>query len=227
MFDVVISFFNYLRANLSNDYFVNRQDRYIVISNARELCNFFENVIDSICFFSFKVNANGEVEYLNENLHQHPFLGNFDAFSQGLGEKIQNSIAEYKKSFSGVRKNKDPEKAYVYPTVQIYDCNIKLDQTITEKMLEKAESASHIYLSVGYFNLPTDYAEKIIYKSKANYDILLSSPEANGFYTANGFSSNIPKIYSYLEELFLNNLITSKQEARVRLNEYKRENWSI
>jgi hypothetical protein len=65
-------FLHYLRANLSNDYFVNRQDRYIVIKNSPKLCDFFETIINSISEFSFKVDSTGNVTY--QNLH-HPFEG--------------------------------------------------------------------------------------------------------------------------------------------------------
>lgn len=66
-----------LRANLSNDYFTNRQDRYIVIRNSPQLCNFFESLIDTISEYSFKTNENGEVSYDNEH---HPFEGLFSEF---------------------------------------------------------------------------------------------------------------------------------------------------
>lgn len=66
--------FLFFRANLSNDYFVNRQDRYILLKNCSKLCDFFEELIDIISEFSFKVNKNGTVEYINVQFH-HPFDG--------------------------------------------------------------------------------------------------------------------------------------------------------
>jgi CDP-diacylglycerol--glycerol-3-phosphate 3-phosphatidyltransferase len=46
-------------ANLSHDYFTNRQDRYIVLEKCGKLCDYFEEVIDSIGAFSFYSNKTG------------------------------------------------------------------------------------------------------------------------------------------------------------------------
>ena len=50
-------------ANLSNDYFTNRQDRYILIED-KQLSNFFERLITTVQKFSLNMNEKGEMVYL-------------------------------------------------------------------------------------------------------------------------------------------------------------------
>lgn len=212
---------------MSHDYFTNRQDRYIYIKNCEKLCDFFESIIDSLGNFSFAVNKHGDVLYLNENHLEHPFNGRVDDFSNALSEKLTTILNNYKAS-SNVNSDTDVKNssAFVYPLIQISDCAIKIDELVTEKLFTSSPAKSVLYLAVGYFNLTNNYIEKIVKNSLADFKILLSSPQANGFFGAAGFSNNIPKIYSYLEEEFFNYYTQSSQDKRISLHEYQRDNWS-
>lgn len=186
-----------IRANLSHDYFTNRQDRYISISNCKELCDFFESIIDSLGQFSFQVRGNGECVYANENFSEHPFNGAIDDFSNALGDKLKNIVAKYKSSNCSINSTRNQSDAFVYPLIQINDCGIRTEELVTEKLFKCSPISSHIYLAVGYFNLTNNYIDFIVKHSAANFKILLSSPEANGFFGSAGFSGNIPAIYSF------------------------------
>lgn len=120
----------------------------------------------------------------------------------------------------------EDENAYIYPLLQINDCSIKFDEHVTEKLFKCSPMSSSLYLAVGYFNLTNNFIEYIVKHSAADFKILLSSPEANGFYGSAGFSKNIPDIYSYFEEEFFNYFTQCKQEKRISLHEYKRDKWS-
>lgn len=48
-------------ANLSNDYFTNRQDRYIMIED-KDLANFYANLVTTVQGFSLELEANGSVQ---------------------------------------------------------------------------------------------------------------------------------------------------------------------
>ena len=222
----------YSRANLSHDYFTNRQDRYIHIKNCSELCDFFEAIMDSLGQFSFQARSNGECVYLNENNSEHPFNGAINDFSKALGDKLREIMLKYKAPTEATSpKNSDNNSnnrsdAFIYPLLQVNDCAIRLEELVTEKLFSCSPISSNLYLAVGYFNLTNSYIDFIVKHSAANFKILLSSPEANGFFGSAGFSNNIPGIYSYLEEEFFNYVNASKQEKRISLHEYKRDKWS-
>lgn len=197
--------------------------------NCGKLCNYLELLIDSISEFSFRVNnKNLELEYVNKNQQTHPFLGERHYFKENFSRKIKEFLENAKKNQEIIdNPRNDTKKAYVYPLLQISDANINMDETVNKILFEKSSNESQISLAVGYFNLTKEYMHSIVKNSKAKFDILVSSPEANGFFNSNGFSNNIPKIYSHLEESFFNYSRQNGQHDRINLHEYKRDNWSI
>ena len=66
---------HYFRCNLSESYFTNRQDRYILIRDCPELANFFHDIVDAVSSFSFELDV-------TDHLHkppdiEHPFEGKY------------------------------------------------------------------------------------------------------------------------------------------------------
>lgn len=117
--------------------------------------------------------------------------------------------------------------AYVYPLLQLHDSNLVIDELVTKKFFHYAPKLSKIYLAAGYFNLIEEYEKLIVSNTNCEYNILISSPKANGFFNANGFAHNIPKIYSHLEENFFKLIKLNSQDNRIRLYEYERANWTF
>ena len=125
-----------------------------------------------------------------------------------------------------LKKNTN-DSAYIFPLMQIYDSNILVDELVTKKFFQYSPELSKIYLAAGYFNLIEEYEKLITLNSKADYNLLISSPKANGFFNARGFSSHIPEIYSHLEENFYKFIKSHKQDKRIKLFEYERSNWTF
>ena len=61
-------------ANLSESYFTNRQDRYVVLRNCPELADFLVHLVEAVSSFSFQVRADGKIK-LHEDMPIHPFNG--------------------------------------------------------------------------------------------------------------------------------------------------------
>lgn len=163
---------------------------------------------------------------MNENNSEHPFNGAVDGFSNALADRLKTVMHQFKASTRDISSEYSHSDAFIYPLIQINDCGIRTEEIVIEKLFQSAPVSSSIYLAVGYFNLTNNYIDVIVKQSAANYKILLSSPEANGFFGSNGFSSNIPAIYSYLEEEFLNYFTKYNQDKRISMHEYKRDKWS-
>jgi CDP-diacylglycerol--glycerol-3-phosphate 3-phosphatidyltransferase len=121
---------------------------------------------------------------------------------------------------------KSNELAFIYPLLQIPDSKFILDEIVLKKVFECAPKNSRINLATGYFNLIPDFENCIISTSKANCDILVSSPEANGFFSADGLASKIPAMYSFYENSFFNQVNASNQQDRISIYEYKRNHWT-
>jgi CDP-diacylglycerol--glycerol-3-phosphate 3-phosphatidyltransferase len=208
-------------ANLSNDYFTNRQDRYILIQDCKELADFFESLVDSISKFSFKATANDKITYEN---NVHPFLDKFDVYRRELGNDIKNVINSYYENYNLKTYKNDSNCAYVFPLVQLNYCNIKTDQAVTNKFFKLASENCEICFTTGYFNLTNEYVRSIIKENKGKFKVLVSSPESNGFFKAKGLSGVIPLIYSCYEEDFFK--YSQLLYRDIKFFEYKRENWS-
>ena len=80
-------------ANLSKDYFTNRQDRYIVIENCELLADYFCGLVATIASFSLEMNENGKFS-TNEKLKSHPFLGNLEEFIMECSDKVNTFLEE-------------------------------------------------------------------------------------------------------------------------------------
>lgn len=83
----------FFRANLSHDYFTNRQDRYVILEDCEDLANFYVNLIHKVCEFSFQLLPNGSTE-----LHSawppdlHPYNGDKNKFVERAHRQIEEII---------------------------------------------------------------------------------------------------------------------------------------
>lgn len=94
----------YVRANLSNDYFTNRQDRYFVIEDCEELCDFYNKLIEKVMEFSFLLQPDGNTN-LNPAANYHPYKGSGRIFTQEAASKIQTFLQ------NEIKKNADLDKS--------------------------------------------------------------------------------------------------------------------
>ena len=62
------------RANLSESYFTNRQDRYVLLQNSTHIADFFSRLVGAVSSVSFHLQSDNSLE-LSDDLKVHPFLG--------------------------------------------------------------------------------------------------------------------------------------------------------
>lgn len=62
------------RANLSDQYFTNRQDRYIVFHDCQHLCDFFDELVSTVSSMSFLLKPDNSV-ILHPGWRIHPSQG--------------------------------------------------------------------------------------------------------------------------------------------------------
>lgn len=115
---------------------------------------------------------------------------------------------------------------WIYPLIQMKPFGIQIDEMVTETLLTEAERGARIYLTTGYFNLTQAYMDLIL-GTRAEYRILLASPEVNGFFGAKGVAGAIPAAYVYIEHQFYSEVCYLHQQERVQLQEYSRAGWTF
>lgn len=115
---------------------------------------------------------------------------------------------------------------WIYPLVQMKPFEIQIDEIVTETLLTEAERGAKVYLTTGYFNLTQAYMDLVL-GTRAEYQILLASPEVNGFFGAKGVAGAIPAAYVHIERQFYSEVCSLGQQERVRLQEYGRRGWTF
>uniref|UniRef100_A0AC35UIL4 CDP-diacylglycerol--glycerol-3-phosphate 3-phosphatidyltransferase n=1 Tax=Rhabditophanes sp. KR3021 TaxID=114890 RepID=A0AC35UIL4_9BILA len=203
-------------ANLSNDYFTNRQDRYILISDCPELADFFSDLLEAVGTCSFYVDEDSSTK-LHEQCLFHPFDGNPVSYKRMFYERI---VGIHNK-MSVINSVKD-KTVNIYPLLQMGTYGINDFDSYLVKMFGQVGTESDLTIASGYFNLTNKYSSILTRITDSKINIITSSPEANGFYTAKGLSKHIPAMYVQISKKFFN-----ESKDNVSIYEFKKPEWTF
>lgn len=242
VFFVKIAYFDSsYSANLSNDYFTNRQDRYMEIYNHTPLADYFVSLLSTISSLSFLVtssnssttNAPLNITWPESNITSSPLDS-----KTSIPEFNQIAHEAFTK-LTSVWANKGPNqlnatfKPTLTPTNQIYDTSIRpilqigpfkitqeTDLTVptilkTANSLATAPGGAETKIdwTSGYFSLRKGYREGVL-ECKAGIRIVCASPESNGFFGSKGVSRFIPPAYTFFEKNFYEESVNYSQRRR-------------
>lgn len=211
-------------ANLSSDYFSNRQDRYIEIQDEK-LANFFSNLIGKVQEFSMKVDQKGNVN-LHENWKLLPYESDHQAFATEAKTRMQKFFTEtYEEQKVELEKTTDAD-TWIFPTLEMGQLNIHHDSLVMQKILTNVEKGSKLKMATGYFNLTQTMMDSIVSDCKADCSIIMAHPSCNGFKGAKGPAGGIPDAYSLIARQFYDKIKQKGQDGRISLMEYEREAWT-
>lgn len=220
--DVVIS-----GANLSRDYFTNRRDRYLLIKNHKEVCDYLFGLVDTICRFSYRL----ESDCSSSDREKEP-VGWKTVWQQGThvadetplsrvyvehnwSEAATQSIQELTESWrsrTASLEHKCTGDTLLLPLLQMGPLNIRQEVKAIPQLLSMAQSVSAtslepvlVNLTSGYFSLYEPYKMllgRAQASRRATVKIICAAPEANGFYQSKGVSGWIPEAYTWFESQF-------------------------
>uniref|UniRef100_A0A672USG2 CDP-diacylglycerol--glycerol-3-phosphate 3-phosphatidyltransferase n=1 Tax=Strigops habroptila TaxID=2489341 RepID=A0A672USG2_STRHB len=234
-------------ANLSDLYFTNRQDRYVLLQDSPEIADFFTELVDAIGDVSLQLQRDDTVQMMEGMVH--PYQGDKVAYCEIANRRVMEVINSartrqellHAKTFHSSQQGssllsqkgsqasgdlKPEPDTWIYPLIQMKPFGIQIDEMVTETLLTEAERDARIYLTTGYFNLTQAYMDLIL-GTRAEYRILLASPEVNGFFGAKGVAGAIPAAYVYIEHQFYSEVCYLHQQERVQLQEYSRAGWTF
>lgn len=211
-------------ANLSDDYFTNRQDRYIEIRD-HKLANFFSSLIEKVQEFSMKVDDNGDVR-LHENWKHLPYESDRQIFANEAKNRLQSFFKKtYEEQMDRLEESPDTD-TWIFPTLEMGQLNIHHDSIVMQKILSNAEKGSKLNLATGYFNLTQSLMDTIVKDCEGDCSIIMAHPSCNGFLGAKGPAGGIPDAYSLLARQFYDKIKEHGQEDRISLMEYERATWT-
>ncbi|XP_033732147.1 CDP-diacylglycerol--glycerol-3-phosphate 3-phosphatidyltransferase, mitochondrial-like [Pecten maximus] len=212
-------------ANLSESYFTDRQDRYILFNDCTEMANFFSTLVKGVTASSFVLHFDNTVT-LSPHCDAHPFDDKDDG--EGYKKEARQRILDIvRDEMSKAHLPRDDVDTWVYPLIQMGPLGIQNDEQVMKRMLRKARKEEKLLLASGYFNLTDDYMQIILQETDAQFKILMSSPETNGFFGAKGVSGAVPFVYVQTAKEFYNRICQGDQKSRIQLQEYFHETWSF
>lgn len=87
-------FFTFYSANLSEDYFTNRQDRYVIFEDCKELCDYFDELVQTVSKFSFQLQADDTLK-THPDFPYHPYKGSKKTFNVEAGKLLTSFMKKY------------------------------------------------------------------------------------------------------------------------------------
>ncbi|XP_020501878.1 CDP-diacylglycerol--glycerol-3-phosphate 3-phosphatidyltransferase, mitochondrial [Labrus bergylta] len=220
-------------ANLSDSYFTNRQDRYVLLENCGEVADFFSDLVEAVGDVSLQLQPDDSVTMLEGMVH--PYKGNRQDFSVAARQRIMEvmTTAQVRQQLLNSSEDSDnegmsegEEDTWVFPLVQMKPLGIQVDEQVTQRLLTDAGPDSTVFLTSGYFNLTRAYMGLVL-GAGASYRILTASPEVNGFFGAKGVAGAIPAAYIHIARQFYNQVCRLGQQERIHLHEYHRSQWTF
>ncbi|KAJ9257016.1 hypothetical protein DTO195F2_5695 [Paecilomyces variotii] len=227
-------------ANLSNDYFTNRVDRYHVF-NSKELTNYYARIHHAVCSLSFQIlpdprsNAGYLMDWPTANMGPSPLDDPEDFIS--CASAVLHPLIQPSDSKSLVSSNSS-KPTYVYPVAQFTPL-LKPDSstefpavtTILSLLTKSPALANSRWLfTAGYFNIHPVLSSLLIASTSSTPQapfqtqgtVLTASPWANGFYGSPGISGMLPAAYTHLSARFLDRVAEAQRTNSIQLKEWRR-----
>ncbi|MCJ1303962.1 CDP-diacylglycerol--glycerol-3-phosphate 3-phosphatidyltransferase [Hypocenomyce scalaris] len=227
-------------ANLSSDYFTNRQDRYHVFSSKR-VTDYFALIHHAVCSVSFRLTP-GEapdtytLDWPSSNSAPSPLeqpRAYIEATTALLSPLIRPSPT------SQILPPSSRTSTLVYPlasfTPLLSSSSPSTELPALTTLLNHVSSPNHppirYLFTAGYFNPHPTITALLLRgasspstpgKSSAINTVLTASPQANGFFGSKGVSGMLPAAYSLLSRRFLEAAQKAGAGNSVEVREWRR-----
>lgn len=194
------------RANLSNDYFTNRQDRYHVFSS-KEITDYFSNLHTAVSHLSFLVTPSAQeisgytLEWPSSNLAPSPLTSPAEYIAQSsklLNPLIQPTVTSTTTSSTNTTIYPISQLTPLFPPSSDASTELPSITSILKTLSQPAYFTSSWTFTAGYFNPDPSLTSLLLSTSSRNNTVITASPWANGFYGSKGVSGLLPPAYTLL-----------------------------
>ena len=200
-------------ANLSNDYFTNRQDRYHVFSS-KQVTDYFIRIHDAICSVSFLLKpASSPSKYTLGWPSSNPAPSPLKSPAAYI--HATTALLEPLSTISSPNAP-SPNSTILYPLL-CHPPTLNTELPALQTLLRTPTLGSYTF-TAGYFN-PHPSITSALLAARAPGTILTASPYANGFYGSAGVSGLLPAAYTHLSLRFLR--AARRAKANIRLREWR------
>ena len=215
-------------ANLSDDYFTNRQDRYHVFKS-KAVTDYFANVYRTVADLSYRVtvddtNPNGfTLTWPSTNIQPEPLKD-----PKAYIAAATKSLAPLLKPFTNTPTAEKGDTS-VYPVLQLTpllrpDTSTELPALtgILRKLGTPEYIGSKWTFTAGYFNMTPEVRNLLLQSNAASGTVVAASPWANGFYGSKGVSGMLPPAYTYLARTFLEAVSRKGCSDQITVKEWRK-----
>ncbi|OQE39891.1 hypothetical protein PENCOP_c006G04674 [Penicillium coprophilum] len=227
-------------ANLSEEYFTSRLDRYHVF-DSKVLTEYYAKIHHAVCSLSFQV--------LPDLQNKSSYILDWPAANKAPSplDDPQEFIAYSSKFLSPLIQASDNKPAlpssssqtYVYPVSQ-FTSLLQPDDTSTEypavTTILHLLSSSKVFVgarwlfTAGYFNMHPVLSSLLISSTTTasrtptttKGTVLTASPWANGFFGSSGVSGMLPAAYTHLAARFLDRVADAHATDSIQLKEWRK-----
>ncbi|KAF2637663.1 CDP-diacylglycerol-glycerol-3-phosphate 3-phosphatidyltransferas-like protein [Massarina eburnea CBS 473.64] len=213
-------------ANLSSDYFTNRQDRYHLF-RSKDLTDYFSKIHNGVCDLSYDIQPSD-----TESGYSMTWAPSNTTIPSPL-----SSPSEFKKAASKhlshlLTPSNSPSPPTSSSTTTIYPVLSLVPLLTTSTELP---ALTHILTSLsraplhpstwtftaGYFNMTPSFRRLLLSTRPASGTVLTAHPHANGFFGSKGVSGMLPDAYTHLAKMFLRKVRHETLSESIQLREWK------
>ncbi|GAA96369.1 hypothetical protein E5Q_03035 [Mixia osmundae IAM 14324] len=220
-------------ANLSADYFNQRQDRYMIFRSASALTDYFAALValsSAFCYGLIGRDASSTLAAFDLTW-PHADLERPEKKHRAFRETVSQRLNEFTTNFAQFLSPRETpgDDTTISPVLQMGSFGIHQEtDTVMPALFECAHALDPAIASLsftsGYFNMTPQMTRQLL-ACPIPSSVVCASPQANGFYGSQGFSRHIPAGYTEAEKRFYLQAHSSAA-AQVTLSEYARQGWT-
>ncbi|SCU98907.1 LADA_0H16094g1_1 [Lachancea dasiensis] len=218
-------------ANLSTDYFTNRQDRYYLF-RSQLFANYYFKLHQLVSSMSYQVHYSESVQkfkmlWPRENVGVDPRL-NRQKFLTSCSMALKDFLLKPTDSDAMQTNLSGDYKTVVYPISQFTPLFRGTKDYSTEKvsilnLLSCIPNSSVTWtFTAGYFNMLSEIKDMLLNTPSRQGKVITASPQANGFFQSKGISRHLPDAYLHLSHNFIKEVKECGRESQISLNEWRK-----
>ncbi|PHH74684.1 hypothetical protein CDD80_2902 [Ophiocordyceps camponoti-rufipedis] len=219
-------------ANLSNDYFTSRQDRYHLFSCA-PLVQHLWALHKAVCSFSFIVKPSDDaagfaLSWPDSNSAPSPLrdaAGFVRSTTATLRPLLSPRAGDDGPPPSPPLVTSDTRVYVLAQMSQLLSPDSSTERPAVMRLLERladpAARGSSWAFTAGYFNPAPELTKLLLQTASSPNTVVTAAPEANGFYGSSGVSGLLPGAYVLLARRFLDAVRRAGRDRDVILKEWR------
>lgn len=187
-------------ANLSDEYFRNRQDRYLHIGKGPEIADWYHNMIKTLGDCGKTVTIPSQINSKFEFTTKSPKcpVREWRKALESLVKPVNTTIG-LAESLPFPNEGKPPD-TYIFPTIQCGPIGMDHDTTVLDAVLDSVPVHGSVRLATAYLNPPSRFVEKLAAAAPyGEVSILTAHRDSHGFRGAKGLMSYVVDCYMRIE----------------------------